>query len=127
MSIGRRLVATSGGAISSSFGAGVPSGVSSQSLNLAITSPPERVAVTVYQNTGATARFVAVQASSASAQDMQAYSDANATPLQLVIAAAVAAGKNNSIGFWVLPGNYYQVTFGTTPADGDVLIWTEWS
>jgi hypothetical protein len=117
------VAATAGGSLGSASGA---SSVGAQSGNMA-GSPPTRGAGTVYQNTSSASIFVAVQASSTTAQDLQAFTDGNATPVQLVTAAAIAAGSDNAIGFWVVPLAYYEVTFATTPADGTILIWTEWS
>ncbi len=82
---------------------------------------------TVYRNTSGKPMFVSATLYNATDPGLSSFfaeTDATATPTTRV-------ARNDSylnvtvtqLCFWVLPGNYYEVT---GPANGYVVYWTEW-
>lgn len=78
---------------------------------------------TVYQNTTGHPLRVDVVAQSGSAAYMVALSDNLGTPETIVDSFSPIGSPNRGrLVFWVLPGNYYEVTFGTGYT---ITQWTE--
>jgi hypothetical protein len=90
-------------------------------------SAPVRIIGTVYQNTGASARFVLVsfQPVGGTQDYIAGLTDSSNPPTTTVGRTDTDLGGTSIIclGFWVLPGNYYRVNRGNL---GSVLYWTEW-
>ncbi len=80
---------------------------------------------TVYHNTGSTAMMVTVAISgNGIGSEVDALTDASTPPTTKVGAFAGGVTLLNSISFWVLPGNYYEITQFSTGAV--VESWIEW-
>jgi hypothetical protein len=76
-----------------------------------------------YQNGSSKPRFVQVSVNSTGAGSIVAKTDAGFPPGTTVVSVPVGgAGVNSTISFWVLPGNYYQLS-----GPGSVGVWTEWT
>lgn len=88
---------------------------------------------TVYQNTGSTAKFVSVTvrctaAGGANFGQSSTYTDASNPPTTAVASTFngnTTATQEQTMSFWVLPGNYYKVAVVTTTVT--LSLWTEWS
>ena len=81
---------------------------------------------TVYHNTGTTARWVQVSVlTSASNQNVYAYSDSSSTPTANVgfATGSYTSGTAAEIFFIVLAGNYYEISCSHC---SEVLTWYEW-
>jgi hypothetical protein len=76
-----------------------------------------------YQNGSSKPRFVQVSVNSTGAGAIVAKTDASFPPGTTVVSVPVGgAGVNSTISFWVLPGNYYQLS-----GPGSAVLWTEWT
>jgi len=96
-------------------------GITTQSAELAGT----RVLNTNIQNTSGTARYVLVTVSSAALANVIAVTDSSPTPTTNVGFSFVGTTATVNIGFWVLAGNYYNVS--STVGTPTVLHWFEWN
>jgi len=80
---------------------------------------PARAFNTTYQNSTGKPMFVAV--TSGNGSGLVVLTDAGNPPTAKVLEQTAISGGVVNAGFWVLPGNFYQVQGSTTP-----LHWTEW-
>lgn len=88
---------------------------------------------TTYQNTGSTPRFVSVTirctaAGGSNFGQASAITDSSSTPTTVVATTFngnATASQDQTMSFWVLPGNYYRVSQVTTLVS--LGTWVEWS
>lgn len=86
----------------------------------------QRVFGTVYQNTGATARYVGISVSNNSLttiENITIVCDANPMPSTQVAIQSVFINSTGAITFVVPPGYYYSVSVGV---DCAFKLWVEW-
>ena len=113
-------ITSTAGVISASAGGGI----SSQNV-----VSGSRAYGTVYQNTNTTAMFVSVSTLNAVSVggNYDVYSDGSNPPTTKIVEVSQQVYGNVlaiQICFWVLPGNYYEVTAASGSPGID--IWTEW-
>ena len=82
---------------------------------------------TIYQNTGTTPKFINVDLNLAASTTVNVLTDSAATPTTVVGGAGTPgtiALLRQTLSFYVLPGNYYQVK--STAGTATINNWEEW-